>query len=321
MKCKYCGSELTGKKRFCSNCGMTVRQVPNNARFADERRRPSNFNVSPKSSKPHPTNGKPQRPADDGYARYNTYMRNKQTQARKERQKKIRFRRTVLLLILLAIIVSVVAAMISFNMTKDSGIANINPEISEPTIDPMATIMPEGEDIPVIGEDDDQTPSSSPSAKPKATATPTPAPGKVKEGYTAYKEAVSGISCPYPSDFEKSDVTSSATKISVTDGKAEMRINTEKATTQDTADSLLKSYASGIGVNPTESSAGDGVYTISFIRNGKYNHRTGVVYENRHIYYDFSCKESEASSSAYTQHISYADKFLKDQINALKSDN
>lgn len=323
MKCKFCGSEIGERQRFCLNCGMTVRHVKKSSAMPEDKRRTAQ-NKPAKVRKPVQNKGGQRPSKPDSYSRYNTYMMDKKRKERKARQKKIQFRRRVLLIVLLAIVVSIISAVIAFNKTKESGIANINPNATiSPTIDPMA--FP-SEDIKVIDGNATEEPTEGASSEKKATAepsskptsSPTTAPGKVKEGYSSYKEVVSGIVCPYPSGFEKSDVTSSVTKISITDGTAELRINTEKATTQDTANSLLKEYSSGIGVNPTESGANDGVYTISFVRNGKYNHRTGVVHDGRHIYYDFACPENEGGNSSYTEITTYMDSFLKEQIKNLQ---
>ncbi len=316
MKCRFCGNEVTPTQRFCLNCGMTLKRVPNN----------SSFDGSP--SRRHEKKNTQRRPASkknvhgpDSIKKYNTYMKDKARRTRQEKLRKIRFRRTVLIIILLAIVVSVISAVVAFNKTRETSLARSNPEVTAaPTIDPLAPDVPV--DIAVV-DDEGNVISSTASPAPKASASPTPKPavGKVKDGYTGYKDNVSEIVCPYPSNYEKSDVTSTETKVSVTDGSAEMRINTSKATKQDTAQSLMKTYSDGIGVTPSSSDASDGIYTISFVRNGKFNHRAGVVYENRHIYYDFSCPEKESGNSSYTELISYADNFLKEQIKALKEDN
>jgi len=345
MRCKFCGKELNDRQRFCDNCGRTVRHIQNSGQRQQSQRpqRPVNDRrVQPGQQRPNANRRPNNNP--DSVNRYNKYMRDKQRKARELKLKKLRFRRMVTFVILLAVIIAVIGAVVAFNATKNADVTNINfasesatPEAGFETASPMVQDFVNGEEESMIdgqenelqgnSENSSASPtaktSASPSAsqKSKGSASPTAkSSGNLKEGYSSYKEVTTGIYCPYPSEFEKSDSTSTATKVSVTDGKAEMRINTAKVTTQDTAQSLLKSYSSGIGVEPTETSSADGVYSISFTRNGKYNRRTGVVYEGRHLYYDFSCPSDATSNSDYKSIIDYADEQLKKQIEKLNSE-
>ena len=339
MKCKYCGKELNERQRFCDNCGRTVRHIQNSStqrstsrpsQSRPERRTGGNVQYSGQQRRQNGNN-------PDSFKRYDKYMRDKQKKARELKMKKIRFRRFMLFIILIALIISVIGAVVAFNTTRNSGVTTIPiPEEStmpenEETVDETGFI--EGDILTENENGENATLDSSPSPSPAGKTSASPSAGTknsasptaksistLKDGYTSYKEATTGIACPYPSDFEKSDSTSTATKVSITDGKAEMRINTEKATTQDTAQSLLKSYSSGIGVDATETSASDGIYSISFTRNGKFNRRTGVVYGGRHIYYDFSCPSDMTSNSDYGDIIEYADEQLTKQIQKLNSE-
>lgn len=314
MKCKYCGSQINERQRFCSNCGRTVRHI-------------SSTNKTNAVRNPRPQNARGQQPgrgSSDSFKNYDRYMREKQKRAREQRMKKVRFHRFIVFVILLAIIIGIIGFVVAFNKTKQSGVANLSD--LEASLSPSPSADPNSIDnsnngIMVVEDGSSPSPSASASSSPSASASAAPATSSsIKEGYSAYNETTTGISCPYPSDYGKSDSVAATTKVSVTDGKAQMRINIDKATTQDTAQSVLKSYSSGIGVEPSESTAGDGIYTISFVRNGNFNHRTGVLYGGKHIYYDFTCAENLSGNVNYTEVMKYADDSLKQQIERLKSE-
>lgn len=350
MKCKYCGKELRERQRFCDRCGRTVRHIN------EVQRRQSGTGTVPKRRPASGGNGVVHR-GDDSFKRYERYRRDQQKRASMERQRKIKQRRFLLFIIILSVCVGIVAFVVAFNKTKESGIANINaPETTE---FPMSTeqvpvgipsaLTEQGDVImtEVPGESESvgsakPTGSASPASSPKPTGSasatssakpsgsPSPSAGtkpnastkpEENDKYMVYKETTTGITCPYPSDFDKSDVSSTTTKITVTDGDAQIRINTDKITTQDSAQSLLKSYSSGVGVEISDSSSAKDIYSVSFVRNGKYNHRTGVIAEGRHIYYDFSCSAESADKSAYKEIMEYADNSLKTQIEKLNSED
>ena len=331
MKCKFCGKELRERQRFCDNCGRTVRHIN------EVSRRSAGNGTAPKRRPSPPRNGAVHR-GDDSFKRYDRYRRDQQKRAAAERRRKIKQRRFMLFVLILAVCVGIVAFIVAFNKTKESGIANINaPEVTDfpletgqaPVGIPEAltgedgiTAPTENEAEPTGSANPSGSPSPSASTKPTSSAKPTTsAKPEENDKYMVYKETTTGISCPYPSDFDKSDVSSASTKITVTDGDAQIRINTDKITTQDSAQSLLKSYSSGVGVEISDSSSAKNIYSVSFVRNGKYNHRTGVVAKGRHIYYDFSCSAESADKSSYKEIIQYADDSLKTQIEKLNSED
>lgn len=322
MKCKYCGKELRERQRFCDRCGRTVRHINEGTR------RTSSYDSRRLETQRQTPVKKQSADSSDSFRRYDKYRREQQRRAAEQKKRKAKFRRFIVFIVLLSLCISVIGFIIAFNKTKEAGIARINaPEdnTEAPLVSQVSSYEPLGSINPMASETAEPTDTSTGSTqKPDSSSSPkpssSPAVSAENDKYMVYKDTTSGITCPYPANFEKSDVSSTTTRITVTDGDAQMRINTDKTTTQDSAQSILKSYSSGVGVEVSQSSSDKNIYSVSFVRNGKYNHRTGIIANGRHIYYDFSCAADSAEKSEYKEIIKYVDDSLQSQVTKLNSE-
>ena len=158
---------------------------------------------------------------------------------------------------------------------------------------------------------DDSTTNTIASSTPESslgvqvTATPIAS----KSGYSEI--SLSGVTCPYPSDFRSNTVTGSE-KLNLTDalGGSTM-IVAQEGKSGEPAD-LMKAYLEEIGVdNATEMRAGSDSYVVTVEDGESVVHRKCIVKNGIAVYYDFTYDADSTSKQKYEEHIKYIDSKMK----------
>ena len=139
-------------------------------------------------------------------------------------------------------------------------------------------------------------------------SSPTAEPADVKSGYTSI--TISGITCPYPSNFHSGTVTGNQ-KLSVTDalGSATMTVTQEGKS--GNVNDLMREYAREIGGEVSYSRAAGDWFAVTTQAQGNVYHRKCILRNDIAVYYDFTYSASSSSAQKYTEYIEYIDANFK----------
>lgn len=290
MYCKKCGRKLRSEARFCDHCGQSTKTASR---------------TTQKSGTPSKSRAE--------------YEKNKKKREL-ERQRVQKKRKTALFLILFAIAMATVLGFASYNMTKKELDKNKQP--LEETILPETTDKPHNADI----FEDVQEEVSEEDTNSKETPAPTQSSKPEKEEID-YKDIadlcniyrddkMDNIRCPYPESFEQGSKSNKNTVISLVDplNDGAMMISAQTVSSGQSASSLMKDYAEGVGGTIKSSRAGDGWYELSFERNNKLNHRKALVVDGLCVYYDFSYDSDSVEKDSYEEYIEYIDYYLDKEL-------
>ena len=277
---------------YCKKCG---KKISDNARFCD------------RCGQPVPAQRpQPKKRELDSYDRYR--KKKMQKEAQRRRQKK-RVAVIVVWAIIIAVIVSVAGGLYAHNYIMKNAPDGVQamPGVS-PTPKPSETVEPTASTAAKSEEPDDSEGGSMNSAS--------------DEGCQIYIDNVYGFRCPYPSEFEVDNLSNQNTRLSLKDaeGGGRMIISYEKISDTDNGASLMRDYVGGIGVSPEYNRAGENWYSVSFVRNGKVNHRKGIIINGtEHVYYDFTYDQLSDKKAKYEDYTDYIDEFLDTQTEGAAS--
>lgn len=292
MNCKNCGKRLSEKARYCDRCGSAVKSSSSGR--SGTRKTYSSGGGTAVATKTTT------RSRDS----YDNYRKKKMQRELEQRRRRRRARIAIVWIIFLAILGAIGGGLYAYSYMMRG--AKGEPEAT-PTVEVNAEVV-------------DTTPEPEETQKPKPTATPEPEDNN-NPGCEVYIDRAYGFKCAYPADFDSSSLMNKNTRLSLEDssGDAQVLICYEKINKSDTASGLLMDYVDGLGVDPEFKKAGDKWYSVTFIRNGRIQHRKAIIFEeNQLVYFDFAYEQGSDNKNKYEDYIDYMDDYLEKQISKSK---
>lgn len=296
MNCKKCGKRLSDKARYCDRCGSAVKGAA------------SSMSVARKTTSSRGGTAVATKPTTRSKNSYDAYRKKKMQEELEQRRRRRKVRIAILWIILLAIIGAVGGGLYAYTYMMRGG----TPENEEASVSET--------DIPISNPEKTesiQTPEATQTPKPTAT----PEPNDNNPGCDIYIDRAYGFKCAYPADFETGSLMNKNTRLSLEDGSgdAQVLICHEKINKSDTASGLMRDYVEGLGVDPEFNRAGDKWYSVTFIRNGRVQHRKAVILDDsQFVYYDFVYEQGSDNKNKYEDYIDYMDDYLEKQITKSK---
>lgn len=294
MNCKNCGKRLSEQARYCDRCGSPIKNS-SSGRGGSKKTYSSGGGtaVATKTST---------RSKDS----YDNYRKKKMQRELEQRRRRRKARIAIVWIIFLAIIGAVGGGLYAYTYMMRG--------INDQTDSTPTQVVQVATQTAEATEDADETP------EPKPTATPEQEDDN--PGCEVYIDRAYGFKCAYPADFDTGSLMNKNTRLSLesSSGDAQVLICYEKINKSDTASGLLKDYVDGLGVDAEFKKSGDKWYSVTFIRNGRIQHRKAVIMEdNQLVYYDFAYDQGSDNKNTYEDYIDYMDDYIEKQMKSKKS--